>query len=135
MCSISINKTVDKQLDQLQRANSRDKTMIEKRLFGFADEANSERRGSLDASDKKLKRMPPGLENVRKIRIGRHRVYYVGSHWQCSYKAFYIKMFKKSDVDQEDSRRFQERLLRALAEAESGEQMIIQGPQDPTSQP
>ena len=90
--------------------------MVEKRLFTFAGDANENTSGGLDTPDTHMMRMPEELRDIRKKRIGRHRVYYRGHHRQCSYHTFYIKAFKKDDVDREDDRLFQERLKRALIE-------------------
>ena len=114
MCSISVNRTVDEQIAEL--GHSGDKEMIERRLFNFANEADRNRSGPLDTPDKRMRRMPEDLRHIRKISIGRHRVYYTGHYRQCSYKAFYIKMFKKSGVDDDDTRKFQKILRQVLGE-------------------
>ena len=95
MCLISVNKTVDGQLDELEQSG--DKGPIEKRLYEYAKMANVEVSGPLDLPQNRIKYMPDDLKEVRKHRIGRHRVFYVGYHTQCSYKAIFIKKFKKSD--------------------------------------
>lgn len=114
MCSISTNRTVDQELQQLERSD--DRRMIEQRLFRFADEANATQMGVLDSLINSMRRMPDDLKDIRKIRIGRHRVYYTGYHTQCSYHTFYIKSFKKTGVNDEDDKRFQDKLRRALTE-------------------
>lgn len=113
MCSITTNATVD---GLLRAVGASDRRMIEERLGRMAGEANVNASGGLDSPDTLMKRMPEDLREVRKKRIGRHRVYYTGFHRLCSYQSFYIKLFKKDDVDREDDRGFQQRLRRALAE-------------------
>ncbi len=114
MCSISTNSTNDNQLDELERSG--DKDMIEKRLYNFAKESTVQNSSILDSSECHMRRMPKDLRNVRKIKIGRHRVYFTGHHTQCSYAAFYIKMFKRSGKNDEDNQRFQNELGPAICE-------------------
>jgi hypothetical protein len=114
VCSVLTNPTIDEQLASLERSG--DRAMIEKRLFEFAREADVTQRGALDNPAHAMKRMPEELAGARKIRIGRHRVYFTGSHLHCSYHAFYIKEFKKTGVNDEDDRRHQKRLIRASQE-------------------
>lgn len=115
MCSVLINATMNEQMAFL---GSADTSLIERRLFQFASEANPNQSGGLDNPAWIWKRRPQELKDAsaRKIRIGRHRVYYVGSHKQCSYRAFYVKPFKKSGVDDEDDPKHQKKLIRAVAE-------------------
>ncbi|HZG52771.1 MAG TPA: hypothetical protein VEZ40_11610 [Pyrinomonadaceae bacterium] len=90
--------------------------MIEKRLSRMAGDANTTTSGGLDTLDTHMMRMPAELHDARKKRIGRHRVYYIGHHHQCSYQCFYIKVNKKKGVDDEDDASFQEKLKSALTE-------------------
>lgn len=130
MCSISTNGTMDSQLTSL---GHHDKNMIERRLFQFASEANVHRSGGLDSPALTWKRRPQELRdaNARKISIGRHRVYFNGSHKQCAYSAFYIKSFKKKGVDDEDDPRHQERLISAAGEPSKREIKNPDEKQDP----
>lgn len=104
MCLITVNATVDAQLEELKRSG--DKKMIEKRLYIMADEADMGRPGGLDNPANIMKDMPPELRGARKYRIGRHRVYYTGHHNQCSYNTFYIKAFKKKGTNDEADHKF-----------------------------
>jgi len=103
---------------QLTSLGHHDKHLIEKRLFQFASDANVDREGGLDNPGLIWKRRPQELRevNARKLRIGRHRVYFIGSRKQCSYFAFCIKSFKKSGVDDEDDPNHQKRLINAMKE-------------------
>ena len=112
MCSISTNSIADNQLSELEQ--SKDKTMIERRLFNFAKESDIKTPSILDSSQCHMRRMPEDLKNIRKIRIGRHRVYFTGYHTQCSYNVFYIKTFKQSGKNDEDDKRFQDILGSAI---------------------
>lgn len=105
---------MDEQLRELERSSDRD--MVERRLFQFANEANIDSSGGLDNPALVMKRMPEELRDVRKIRIGYHRVYFTGSHRHCAYRAFYIKPFKKTGVNDEDDRKHQRKLSAALRE-------------------
>lgn len=105
---------MDNQLDELGRSD--DKDMIEARLYNFAKESTVEKPSMLDSTKCHIRRMPRDLRNIRKITIGRHRVYFTGHHTQCSYTAFYIKMFKRSGENDEDNQRFQRILGFAIYE-------------------
>lgn len=111
MCSILKNRSFDKLLEKLVAGEQ--KTILE-RMYRFADAANETQPGPLENSTNLIKYMPVDLQKVKKHRVGRHRVYYTGNHTQCSYRAFYVKANKKSDKDQEGSKRFQKKLGRAL---------------------
>lgn len=113
MCSITTNATVDGQLQQAGRSDAR---MIEKRLSTMAGDANTTTSGGLDTLDTHMMRMPTELRDARKKRIGRHRIYYIGHHHQCSYQCFYIKVNKRAGVDDDDNASFQEKLKSALTD-------------------
>lgn len=115
MCSILTNATLDSQLISLGPS---EKSKIERRLRQFANDADVDRQGGLDNPALIWKRRPQELKdvNARKLRIGRHRIYFTGSHKQCSYFAFCIKSFKKSGVDDEDDPQHQRRLIGAVKE-------------------
>lgn len=114
MCSISTNKTVDSQLTSLEQ--SADRNMIEKRLFQMADSADITHPGGLENPALILKHMEGIFSGLKHLRVGRHRIYFMGHHTQCSYQAFYIKENKKSDKDTEGSKRFQRKLENAWAD-------------------
>lgn len=116
MCSITVNATVEAQLEELRRSGEKKmKKTIEKRLFLMADEANVGRPGGLDNPANTLKDMPPELRGARKHRIGRHRIFYTGHHNLCSYRTFYIKINKKAGVNDEADPAFHEILKTARA--------------------
>lgn len=111
MCLITVNSTVDKSLEGL---STKDRTMIEERLYRFADAANANTRGPFENPSNGIRHLPDDLTHIRKVRIGRHRAYYTGHHTQCSYQLVHVKVYKKSDKDKEGSPRFQKKLRRAL---------------------
>ncbi len=104
MCSIATNATADQQLTSLK--SSGDEKRIEKKLREFAGDSTVEKRGILDLPANHLHGMPSDLRHIRRIRAGRHRVFYTGHHTQCAYSVFFIKLFKKTGVDDELERRF-----------------------------
>jgi hypothetical protein len=112
VCSITINATVESQLEILSASN--DKDLVEKRLFQLADAADIDSMGPLDLGG--MKGMPDALKHVRKQRIGRHRVFYTGHYTHCTYHAFYIKINKRTGIEDEADRRFQKRLAQVLHE-------------------
>lgn len=112
MCSITVNATFEAQLEELKRAGEKKrKKTIEKRLYEMADEADVGLPGGLDNPANIMKDMPPELRAARKVRVGRHRIFYTGHHNQCSYRAFYIKINKKAGVNDEADPSFH-RILR-----------------------
>jgi len=112
MCSISINQTVDTQLTALSDARKREK--LEKKVFRLADEAKIDISGALDSTNCHIRRMPQDLEELRKKRIGRHRLYFTGYHTACRYSTCFLKLNKKAGVDDDDTKAFQNKLRRAL---------------------
>jgi hypothetical protein len=116
VCSIKTNKTFDRLIANNKLLPKKDALRIEKRLICLAKEASIQQAGGLDDPSGKLKHMPEGLRDVSHIRIGRHRVYYTGHHRQCNYFAFYLKCFKKNDVDNEGAKKFQNKMKQWLNE-------------------
>jgi hypothetical protein len=116
VCSITVNATVEAQLEELRRSGEKKmKKTIEKRLYLMADEADVGRSGGLDNPANTLKDMPPELRGARKHRIGRHRIFYTGHHNECSYHTFYIKINKKAGVNDEADPKFHAILKTELA--------------------
>jgi mRNA-degrading endonuclease RelE of RelBE toxin-antitoxin system len=114
VCSITVNATVEAQLEELKRSGEKKmKKTIEKRLYIMADEADVGRAGGLDNPANTMKDMPPELRGARKHRVGRHRIFYTGHHNQCSYHTFYIKINKKKGVNDEADPAFHEILKTA----------------------
>jgi hypothetical protein len=110
-----INSIVENQLNELGRSGDGGKT--ERKLYDLANESDIGKPGLLDNSSNKMKRMPLELRDVKKQRVGRHRIYYVGHHSDCSYRTIFIKTNKKNDVDKEDDKGFQSKLKSALSRA------------------
>ena len=115
MCSILMSRTAKSQLDELESSGKRgDREMIEKRLERLAQDASPDNPGALDTPDCLIKRMPPGLRELRKRRIGRHRAYFKGSHHICFYKVGFIKLNKKKGTDDEDDPNFQNKVMKVF---------------------
>ena len=110
MCSLNLNSTVDSQIKLA--GNQRD--FIERRLTTLASEADENTPGLLDELETHRKRLPKG---IRKYSFGRHRLYYSGTHKNCSYDACYLVLYKSSDRTSEldDTPSFQKRLKDELA--------------------
>jgi len=62
--------------------------------------------------------MPEALREIRKRRVGYHRLYYTGHHTNCYYDTCYLLTFKKSDskTELDDDKIFQSHLINALAD-------------------
>lgn len=114
MCLITVNSEVEKQLATLKRSG--DKMDVEDKLKRLATEANTTQSGALDTPDCLLhgKGWSGDLANVRRKRVGRHRVFFVGHHTRCSYQTLYIKMYKKKGVEDENDASFQGQIERLL---------------------
>ncbi len=126
MCSIYLDPNFTVQLDSKQLRDKSKK--IKKRLFQFADEADRERPGALDDLSCHMTRRPDSLKEVKKKRIGRHRVFYTGTHRDCRYDVVYIKPFKKSGTDDDDDQDFQNRLINLLTKSDSANNILLELP-------
>jgi mRNA-degrading endonuclease RelE of RelBE toxin-antitoxin system len=114
VCSIVTNATADTQLKSLQ--SSGDNKIIEDRLKQFAGDSGIGQPGFLDLPAHHLKGISDkDLKSMRRIRIGRHRVFYTGHYNQCSFTVFFIKLFKKTGVNDEADRAFQRQLASIIA--------------------
>lgn len=114
MCSITINQTADRNLNDL--AHSGDKKLIERKLTDFASVASVTQPGPFDETSCHIKGLPADLKLVRRRRMGSHRIFFTGYHTQCSYWTFYIKKNKKKGVDDELNPAFQDKLRAALSD-------------------
>lgn len=114
MCSLRLNEPTLDALADLSKTGENKKQKYEKRLFNWANEANTQISGYLDNHDGSLSHMPPDLRHLRHYYLGRHRIYISGSHKNCFYLAWYIKKFKKDGRDVEGSEKFNNVLYKAL---------------------
>jgi hypothetical protein len=114
VCSMRVNSTFETGLAEVKRTGDKQWKSIEKRLAQFAADASVERPGRLDDKSDRLRGMPTDLQEVSHVRIGRHRVYFVGNHSKCEYFAFFVKVFKKTEKLNESDPRTQETLRQAL---------------------
>ncbi len=117
MCELLSNKTADEHFEEVIRSGEK---QLEKRLIELAGEATRTRAEGLEL---KLKEgiltswvHDPQLRTVRKCTIGRHRVYVEGRNTDCRFIVRYIKLFKKTGVDEEQTLNFKNRILKALQE-------------------
>jgi hypothetical protein len=113
VCSLNLNRTFSEQLEA-----SGNREFVERRLSALAFEADTEKAGPLDDPGTHRQRMPPALRNIRKKRIGRHRIWYSGHHSNCFYTPCYLVENKQGDdrTEQDDNKDFQEHLKNALAD-------------------
>jgi hypothetical protein len=114
VCSIAINRTADRNLNDLARSG--DKKLIEKKLLDFASAASPTQPGPFDETSCHIKGLPADLKLVRRRRMGSHRVFFTGYHTQCAYWTFYIKKNKKKGVDDELDPTFHDKLRTALGD-------------------
>lgn len=112
VCSLTFNTTAEEQLARLERSADRD--FVEGRLKDYAFEASVEIAGALDNPTCHMKGMPQDLKDIRKVKVGRHRVYFTGHHSKCTYDIRFIKVHKKDDKLEENRRSFQETLKRMI---------------------
>ena len=98
MCSLTLSEFLDTQLTLL---GGREAPFIERNMTSRAHGASRTNKGVLDSPDTNLRR---GFDEnlraagVRKERVGRHRVYFTGTHEDCNYTAFFVKSFKPNDA-------------------------------------
>jgi hypothetical protein len=112
VCSIGVNSIANAELEQLKRSN--DHKIIENRLKHLAANSQLGQPGFLDLPNHHMTGMPAALKAMRRIHIGRHRVFYTGQYSQCSFTVFYIKSFKQTGVKDENDQTFQGQLQNAM---------------------
>ena len=112
-CQLRVGKSAGKILDS--RKFKAYRSLILERMTRWAAETAH----PLDNPSHRMKRMPADLKDVRKIRVGRHRCFFTGHSSGCCYTLIYVKTFKRSGVQDEDSGRFQQKLISMLVEASS----------------
>lgn len=117
MCSIAANATADGQLTSLKSSGG--ENLIEGKLRDFAGESNVQQSGILDSPANHLHGLPPDLKHIRRLRAGRHRVFYTGYHTLCSYQIFFVKKFKDKGKSDELDPAFHSLLRRALRDTAS----------------
>lgn len=105
MCLIAIKETANEQLNDLCNSGS-DGKRLEKNLFRYADAADINNPGVLDATECHMHSMHPKLKAIRRKRFGRHRVFWTGQHSLCKYHAIYIKVFKKAGTEDKQDKGF-----------------------------
>ena len=120
MCLMYGNDVAHALLDEL---GAKDASTIRRRLTEMANDADTSRSGYLDAPQHSMTGMPQDLKHVKKMRIGRHRVYWEGHHSGCQYRLCYIKMFKKAGTDDENDRAFHRKLTNAFTT--TGSKLLI----------
>lgn len=116
MCSLTLTNTLAKQLESLGGNRTRVQNLMERRAF----DANINQPGLYDKPNTYLRNgFADDLRDagVRKERIMNHRVYFIGNHFDCNYKTFFIKLNKKGDNPNQDDNnpKFHEILRKALA--------------------
>ena len=101
MCFLSLTESLSLQLANM---GGNVKT-VEDNMSKKAWSANIHQPGLLDSPDTNLKSgFADDLRRagVRKARVNRHRVYFVGQHIDCNYTAFFIKLNKQGDNKAQD---------------------------------
>jgi hypothetical protein len=129
VCSLLTNGTADSQLDSLPKKH---KEAIEKKFSEFAGDSTLSKPGILDSPANHLHGLPPDLKDVRRMHAGRHRVFYKGFFSQCSFTLFYVKMFKKTGVNDENDSAFHKMLKRAASDMSLGR--VLREPDKPKEQ-
>lgn len=116
MCELWSNKTADEHFKELLRSGEK---QLEQRLIRLAGEAT---RSKAEGLEPKLEPLlswlhDSQLRTIRKYTMGRHRVYVEGRHTDCRFVVRYIKLHKKSGVDEEQTPGFQNKILNALKDS------------------
>ena len=107
-CQLHIRKAAN---DALQRLPQRDARLCVDHMTRLAADESC----PLDLPQRHIKRLPDDLRQIRKLKKGRHRLYYTGHATQCNYFLCHLKTFKRSGVEDDDSMEFQNRLRAALS--------------------
>ena len=109
MCSLTITAPADGFLNEDKKV----KKQIEKNMIGYAKNSTVQRKGALDDIHPTA-RWDGELKEVKKKRVGRHRVYFIGFHTRCTYKIVHVKVWKKTDVDEEDDPNFKRYISKVM---------------------
>lgn len=115
VCSLRLSETTQQQLESLGGNGERLQTAMAKRALS----ANVDQPCSFDNPDTHLRAgFADDLREsgVRKERIMGHRVFFVGSHTDCNFTVFFIKLNKKGDDERQNDNnaQFHEKLRQAL---------------------
>lgn len=119
MCSIWCTRTADDGFADIRRSG--DDADYEGRLALLASEDSATQRKGLELQLKSLTswHQHQTLRSVRKYRMGHRRFYIRGRHTDCRYTVCYIKVFKRTEENQEETPSFQSKVLRALSTGET----------------
>ena len=118
MCILESNAVADRGFDAM---GTRDKAKFEQRCAKLADlDSVSYTNGlSLLVHSVSDWSMLPELRAVRKLRIGRHRFYFLGKHTDCRYTVVFVLPNKREEDDKPETYGFQRRIFDALREPAS----------------
>jgi len=111
-CKVLVLANAHEQLDGL-RPTERD--FIVRRMTHFAAEPGH----PLDGI-RPMKRLTLVVNPIRKLTVGRHRLFFTGKGSECTYRLAWVKVYKRSGVDNEDDPSFQRKLIQALARPATG---------------
>lgn len=102
MCSLTLSNSFEEQLETLgQTTAAKIIGLLERQAF----EANVGQMGTFDAPETNLEAgfaVDLRQAGVRKKRIAGHRIFFEGTHRDCNYTLFYVKLNKKSDNRRQD---------------------------------
>ena len=114
MCILQSNAAADMLLESLP---AKERTACERKYALLAGE------DSVEVPNGLWKLMHPvsdwsandTLRSVRKVKSGRHRLYFVGRHTDCQYTLVYLLVNKRDEDDTPGDATFQNRVLKALS--------------------
>ena len=124
MCELRSNESGNEGLDQLRKSGE---TKFVKKLVKLANDDSVTAQNGLSLFLEPILswQHDPNLRQVRKYRIGNHRVYVLGQHTDCRYTLVYVKVNKRANENREEWPEFKNKILRSLRE--EGEIKILGG--------
>jgi hypothetical protein len=114
VCELVFTRTALGQLEDKRQASHRAK--LEPKLRRFAEDGSRTAKSFFDYRGRTLKDMPQELRHVKKLRIGRHRIYFRGASRDCRYRIGWINYTDQHDKDQIEQASFRQKLAKSFGE-------------------
>ena len=113
MCQLFCNKQAHDAFEVINRIG--DGHLVQELI----EDANLETTEESGAYHQRLYRVSqfggrPAIKNLMKMHLGRHRVYSLGHHSNCRYDIPFVMVFKKSETDTPNQKRFQDKLVKLV---------------------
>ena len=117
MCQLVLTTGAYKQLAAKAYASQRSK--LTRKLCIAAAERSLKNPSVFDLRSVNPRKHGTALRGVQKMRLGSHRIYFKGTHKQCTYRVAWIAYQDSHDSDQIEDEAFRRKLARAFNQLDS----------------